>query len=255
MIFSLIYINFIQLASSAQILFHEDFQDKSADGWNLESGWMIKSENNNNILSGKGHSWARIKRGEDWTDYSFKGRVKLLKGDIHLNYRLTDIDQFSRYFVGFNQGGLSLHKQVGEQFTLLTEGLSSYTTNRWYQLEIKGKGPHLQVYVDNLLALEYQDISPLRKGTIALETLDDSQVYVDEIEVSLLSELPQEKEEREVLLPSVRTQEKRGMLRTDETWSGEIIITRTVIVPEGVTLTIKPGSLIKFNLLFLSEIA
>ena len=246
-IFILMCIYFIEIISSAQILFHEDFQDKNADGWNLESGWMIKSENNNDVLSGKGHSWARIKKGEDWTNYSFKGRVKLLKGDIHLNYRLTDSDQFSRYFVGFNQGGLSLHKQVGEQFTLLTESFSSYTTNRWYQLEIKGEGSHLQVYVDNLLALEYQDISPLRKGTIALETLDDSQVYVDDIEVSLLSELLKEKVRRETSLSSTQAQEKGGILRIDEIWSGEIIVTRTVIVPEGVTLTIKPGSLIKFK--------
>ncbi len=41
--------------------------------------------------------------------------------------------------------------------------------------------------------------------------------------------------------------EKSGTLPGNETWSGSIEITNTVTVPEGVTLTIEPGTIIKFS--------
>ena len=40
---------------------------------------------------------------------------------------------------------------------------------------------------------------------------------------------------------------KSGMLTRDEIWSGEIYITDHVAVPEGITLTIEPGTVVKFR--------
>ncbi len=40
---------------------------------------------------------------------------------------------------------------------------------------------------------------------------------------------------------------KGGPLTHDETWSGEILVTDTVTVPEGVTLTIEPGTVVRFR--------
>lgn len=42
-------------------------------------------------------------------------------------------------------------------------------------------------------------------------------------------------------------QEKGGAIVQDETWSGKILITESISVPESVTLTIKPGTVIKFK--------
>ncbi|MGD2248023.1 MAG: right-handed parallel beta-helix repeat-containing protein [Candidatus Methanofastidiosia archaeon] len=41
--------------------------------------------------------------------------------------------------------------------------------------------------------------------------------------------------------------EKGGVLHRNETWSGEIRVTHTVIVPDGVTLTITPGTFVRFS--------
>ncbi|MCW4011141.1 MAG: right-handed parallel beta-helix repeat-containing protein [Candidatus Bathyarchaeota archaeon] len=41
--------------------------------------------------------------------------------------------------------------------------------------------------------------------------------------------------------------DKKGILTHDETWSGEILVTEDVTVPEGVTLTIDAGTVIKFE--------
>ncbi len=38
-----------------------------------------------------------------------------------------------------------------------------------------------------------------------------------------------------------------GLLTHDTTWSGEVLVTETVVVPEGVTLTIEPGTVVKFR--------
>lgn len=42
-------------------------------------------------------------------------------------------------------------------------------------------------------------------------------------------------------------QEKAGILEQDETWSGQILVTDTVDVPAGITLTIEPGTIVKFK--------
>lgn len=43
------------------------------------------------------------------------------------------------------------------------------------------------------------------------------------------------------------TEEKGGILTQDEIWRGQVLVTDTVIVPEGVTLAIEPGTIIKFR--------
>jgi hypothetical protein len=40
---------------------------------------------------------------------------------------------------------------------------------------------------------------------------------------------------------------KSGILKIDETWSGNIFVANTVTVPMGVTLTIEPGTVVKFK--------
>lgn len=45
----------------------------------------------------------------------------------------------------------------------------------------------------------------------------------------------------------VSNRERGGPLFRDEIWSGDILVTETVMVPKGVTLTIKPGTIVKFK--------
>ncbi len=41
--------------------------------------------------------------------------------------------------------------------------------------------------------------------------------------------------------------EKRGMLKTDEIWEGQVKVTGDVIVPKGMTLTVKNGTVITYD--------
>jgi len=58
---------------------------------------------------------------------------------------------------------------------------------------------------------------------------------------------------RETVLPATMTitpfsgpLERTGTLLTNETWAGEIHVTHQVIVPNAITLTIEPGTVVKF---------
>lgn len=70
--------------------------------------------------------------------------------------------------------------------------------------------------------------------------------------ITLLSACIQQPPEEGVLQPEEEYMHyeegvKGGPLLNDETWEGEILVSETVIVPEGVTLTIEPGTFVKFR--------
>jgi hypothetical protein len=164
------------------VLYCEDFEDGQAQSWQFYDAdgrpieaWPIEAKDGNHFLVGTGHRWATL-TDREWDDYRVLFRLKLLQGGIHLNYRLTEA---SRYFIGFHQGGLYLSRQGRELATVE----ASHQMDRWYEVEIVGWGGHLQVYVDGNLEMDYTDSSPLQRGTIAFETLDDSYAQVDDIEV------------------------------------------------------------------------
>jgi hypothetical protein len=166
------------------ILFHDDFEDGVADGWDLEPGWqVIQEDDGNHVLSGEGHTWATLERGQDWEDYTFRSRLKLLAGGIHLNFRLTDTPGgLSRYFLSFREGALRLHKEGFARELAISE--THHSLGSWHDVEIVADGPHLQVYVNGILEIDYVDDDLIPRGSIAFETLDGSRALIDDVEVT-----------------------------------------------------------------------
>ena len=169
-------------------LYSEDFEDGPAQNWSLEPGWQVSKENGNTVLLGRGHYWANLTRGADWTDYVLKFRLKVRSAAVHLNYRMG-ANPFSRYFLSFSKEGLTLTKQVGDDFTEMMDNRNSYHLNTWHTVEIKGFAGHLQVLVDGVLELDLTDEEPLLQGTIAFESLPGSEALIDDIEIWRLTEL------------------------------------------------------------------
>ena len=164
------------------VLYCEDFEDGRADGWvlsdprgNPSSGWKVIREGTNDVFEGEGHQWATLEN-HSWGDYRVRFRLKLQGGVIHLNYRLGEV---GRYFIGFHQEGLYLEKTGGS----LTSTANAHSLGTWHTIEISGWGGHIQVSVDGKVELDYTDAKPLRNGTIAFESLDDSSAQVDDIEI------------------------------------------------------------------------
>jgi len=160
----------------------ENFNDGLAQSWNLEQGWSVEDE----YLYGTGHHFA-ILDGYSWDNYRVTYNLYLEGGTIHLNYRLTPVSGgFNRYFIGVNQYGMYLSKQVGGEFY---DGIVSTTWSDslegWHTIDIFGWNGHILVEMDGESMLEYADESYIRDGTIAFETLDYYvSAWIDNIEVT-----------------------------------------------------------------------
>ena len=174
----------LKIASVEYPPFNDDFEDGNADGWELEPGWSVINDNGNYVLQGFGHKWARAGL-ESWTDYTFESRVKLIEGDVHINYRLQDRE---RYFVGLHERSLSLVRMLFENdepvHTTLATAEIPFSKNTWNTIKIVGMGNNVKVYFNGVLKINYTDNNPVLNGKIAFESLDNSKVYVDDIQVT-----------------------------------------------------------------------
>ncbi len=181
----LVLISLLPLPDSVcaqEYAYEENFEDGQAPDWTLEPGWQVIQEEGNFVLSGQGHTWARATIFYD--DYRLSFRLKLLKGGLHLNFRMSNT---GRYFIGFDAQGSQLNKQYWPDTFLnnLAARSRTHTQNEWHQAEIAGNGNTLTLSVDGNAEWTYTDPDPILIGSFAFETLDNSQVYVDDIKVEL----------------------------------------------------------------------
>ncbi len=168
------------------LLLREDFENGLADGWALEEGWSVIKDDDNYVLSGKGHHLADP-RFRNWTDYTVEVRFKLLEGDANFNFRYTQFPEIGgseRYFINISQGGIALEKQIDSDYFYLTRVQKSISKNDWYDIKIDVDGTTIKVLVDDELVIDYKDDEmPIRSGGISFETTDRSSMYIDNLVV------------------------------------------------------------------------
>ena len=169
-------------AGAQEYAYQEDFEDGQAQDWTLDPSWQVIQDEGNYVLDGQGHTWARAAKVYD--DYRLSFRLKVLNGQVHLNFRMNDT---GRYFIGFNAQGSQLNKQYWPDTFLndLARKSQGHTENEWHQIEIAGQGDTLTFIVDGNTEWTYTDPEPILVGGFAFETLDNSQVYIDDIKVEL----------------------------------------------------------------------
>jgi photosystem II stability/assembly factor-like uncharacterized protein len=167
--------------SSEAVLYSEGFERGNAAGWSLESGWEYYQDVQGDwMLHGQGHSWARY-GGDSWGDYALALDVRLVKGRIHINFRVSGC---TRYFIGLDAQGIDLSRTSPcGTHEKLKAAKATFKSDRWYKIRITGSGAKIEVSVDGTAKLSYTDSQPLLFGQIALETVEDSEAYVDDIEV------------------------------------------------------------------------
>ncbi len=169
-------------ARAQEYAYYEDFEDGLAQDWTLDPDWQVIQDEGNYVLSGQGHNWARPAQLYD--DYRLTFRLKVLSGQVHLNFRMSDT---GRYFIGFNAQGSQLNKQYWPDTFLndLARKSQRYTENEWHQIEIVGQGDTLTFIVDGITEWTYTDPEPILVGGFAFEALDGSQIYIDDIKAEL----------------------------------------------------------------------
>ncbi len=168
-------------------LLQDDFEG-SASSWQLgwtestSASWRRVKDAGNTVYSGQGHAWLNLpSRG--WSDFRFRSRVKLVQGGVHINYRLNGC---GRYFVPFHSSGLQLARTPLDCTAggIVKSTSEIYPLGSWHEVEIVGVGASIKVYLGGVLKLDYTDPDPMSWGGIAFECLADSQVLVDDVEIS-----------------------------------------------------------------------
>jgi photosystem II stability/assembly factor-like uncharacterized protein len=167
--------------------FNDDFNDGNADGWSSQSivpnvgGWSIVQENGNYALQGIDH--AIIATGQEtWSDYTFESKVKIIEGNIHVNYRM---EESKRYAVGMGQDFMYLMKSTGPNNHTRLVDTELHLGNDWNTIKIVGKGSNIKVYINNELKIDYTDKEPVLNGGINFESLPNSKIYVDDVHVTV----------------------------------------------------------------------
>jgi len=165
-----------------QALYHEDFEDGQAQGWDLGTGWStFKDSDAKEVLRGVNHHFAWY-RGTEWEDFTANIRLKIIQGNLHVCVRATD--DCVRYFIGFTEEGVYLSKtQPCGTHSSLRSADQPHQLGRWYTLTITCRGSRIEVDVDGVNAISFVDPSPLLRGQLALETLGNSEFHVGDIAI------------------------------------------------------------------------
>jgi len=170
-----------QIQGKEAILYQEDFETGMANEWQLDGDWeVIQDLQGNSVLHGRDHTWATYE-GDAWGNYTFKLRLKLIKGGIHLNYYRGNP---TRYFIKMCEDRIYISKtDINGNHPELTSALKGLALKQWYDIEITSEDGKVDVYVDGDLRMSATDPKALTFGGIAFESLEDSEAYVDDITV------------------------------------------------------------------------
>ncbi len=167
------------------VLFEDDFEDGTNSNWELAPQWKMQNEPRNSYLTGRGHSWANLKIGNNWTNYRVNLKFRILNEGFHLMVRLNNQ---GRYYVGVDQDGLTLNKQFFPNQFLPTLEQKGFTIRRntWHTITVTVIDNRIRIAIDGLNHIDYIDNNnPFTQGKFALETIwdDESHIHFDDISI------------------------------------------------------------------------
>ena len=162
--------------------FSDNFDDGTADGWTLDSGWSVVSNNGNYVLDGQAHSTGECAHPYTTSaeNYQLESDFMLISGTLLINVRQSDSHCYS---VRIREGYIEV--SVGGGNTILVDNAANVdiNLNQWHNVKIALNGGNIKVYIDQTLVIDCQDPTPIPGGVIFLGLLPDnsSHVRVDNI--------------------------------------------------------------------------
>ncbi len=186
------------------LLFKDDFEDGDYSDWRVDvdpevegSAWAVVVEDDNHVLRGEGHTTCMAGDAE-WTDYILAFKIKLVKGMVFVNFRLTQKPEApDRYTLRLSRSDMVLlkgEKSTGErQFTELKRVGADLSPDEWHTVKILCLGGNIKIYVDDGLKIDYTDEeSPFLSGSISFEPVTyeggkPSIILFDDVKVSRMA--------------------------------------------------------------------
>lgn len=167
------------------ILFQDDFNDGSADGWTTAGDWSWFVDNGEYVVeqgSGTTEGSSSFAGELDWTNYIFEVDVKGETAfDKIVLVRYTDETNY--YGVNLRSGynDISLDRASSS----ITSASIENTNGVWYHIKTILMGPRILVYVNDTLYLDFTDHNPtpITHGKIGLKGWNSSTVRFDNIVV------------------------------------------------------------------------
>lgn len=173
--------------------FIDDFES-GTESWDLQdppddqiiSSWTLVKEGANTVLKGKEHNWG-VLSDMKWDNFIFKVKFKIIKGEMHFNYRLWES---KRYFIRVANNNLGLSKQIGDKFfDNILEYQNLNLTPGWHNLEIRGYDNILNILIDDKLLIKYKDTqNSVLSGGIGIEVLNGSEFLIDDVEIKVITQ-------------------------------------------------------------------
>ena len=177
------------------VLFQDDFEDNVLDGWLLydalgnfimgnDSPWQILSSEENHYLKGSTHSIATPNVdgfGDGWITVDFR-----LSSDsaFHFNVKENEGYNYSRYFIGINEGGIHLNKQHNDSFYDLSAVDINLPPCVWHTIKVVFEGTNIQIFINESLEINYSDSdNPSTFGKVTFETLPEKETNFDNISI------------------------------------------------------------------------
>ncbi|WP_164821470.1 fibronectin type III domain-containing protein [Paenibacillus koleovorans] len=176
----------------AFVLFADDFEDGSADGWSAPHGtWSVVTVNGNRVYealddAGVVGSYAETYAGNGaWTDYTMEVRIQPLSfagdGSLRLLARYQNNNNYYLFQYNNKLGNLYIQKRIGAATTVLAQKSFTLATGNWYTFRVALNGSELSFSIDGIEQLTATDTG-LEAGKFGFY-LKDTGAYLDDVQV------------------------------------------------------------------------
>lgn len=173
--------------------YSQDFERGLPANWSLGPCWMLSRVGGTQALRGQGHCFTRPVIPTR-ANFILRLRIRFTPGSaLHVNVRentAKDMRTHQRYFIGLTADQYYLTKQNGESFWDLAS--SSWHVDGWQTIRIEVRGNIISVYQETgdfsspqgYLLMRARDDNPYTRGRISFESLTDSPVWIDDLQLT-----------------------------------------------------------------------
>jgi hypothetical protein len=178
-LFAFVFSLMVATSSSAEeILFQDNFDDGTADGWQQLDGGFAVVNGEYQITSFSGFNDARAVNGDSLTDYIFEADFNFPDNHAALLFRVeevasgTDAGRYYQFHVWETFVGVCTMNYSAGFCDRVLDVPRDTTTNEWHHARLVIHGATVDAYIDGAHVLTYADLTEYAAGQIGLKKIN-----------------------------------------------------------------------------------